>query len=172
MMLSPSMGLLISSSPARLPNSWTHPIGMGDDMSLPPEPVKPAAECLPAAGCFPSWCSWLPFADFADACKVPTQAQQEAYARTQMERNKDKPGYSQAVVDEALTDLHRLDDALCAENPEHCAEYKAASANPTCSSIFGPGSPLCDPKGPFTLSMDKWLILGAAGIAALILTKR
>ena len=121
--------------------------------------MKPTPTCTggPAAGCFPSWCSWMPFADFYDACKVPTAAQQAEYARQQIEKaaGAGTPQYNPELAAEQYQ-LYLADaTAYCAMHPDECAEYTAAGENSTCTGILGAGrlaQSFCANKGTYLLA--------------------
>jgi hypothetical protein len=130
--------------------------------------MKPATPCVggPAAGCFPSWCSWLPFADYMAACKVPTAAEQAAYVKTEIEKaaGAGTPNYNPNLAAEQYGEYLKDVSTYCESHPEECAEYQAAGEHPDCSAILGTGTfaqKFCANQGTF-------LLFGALGLVGVI----
>jgi hypothetical protein len=129
----------------------------------------PSSPCLPAEGCFPSWCSWMSFGDYFDACRVPTQAEMDAAAKVAITKaatattGPDVGQVNQSLVDQQYAAYQGDVAALCKLEPESCQAFQNAGNNPTCSKLFGPSSPLCGPNG------SKYLWIGGAVIGGLFL---
>lgn len=127
-----------------------------------------ASSCRPEDGCFPDWCRWAPFADFADACKVPTAAAQAAAVKTQIEKaaGAGTETYNAELASTQYAAFLADQAAYCAAHPTECAEYTAAGEHPTCSAVLGASSlaqSFCKNQGTYLL----FGVLGAVGIMML-----
>lgn len=148
--------MIPSTMPAR-----TIPVGLGQAVS--PETFQ-SIVAMKAPSDFPSWCSWMPFADYMPACKVPTAAQQNAAIKTEIEKaaGAGTPAYNPDLAAQQYEEYLKDSAAYCAAHPDECAEYTAASANPTCAALLGTGplaQSFCGHSGLFLLAG-----IGAVGL--------
>lgn len=123
---------------------------------------------------FPSWCSWMPFADYMDACRVPSQAEIDAETHAAIVKGATNPTTgvtNQTLVDQQYGAYQSDIAALCATDPEGCAAFHLANSSPTCSKLLGTGDlgqTLCGAGGGGMLL----LAAGAAVLLVLISTRR
>lgn len=83
----------------------------------------------------PSWCSWMPFASFADACKPPTPEQIR-----QADMSNIGPAASADSVAALQQQWAQTEEQQCQLYPDECAAYQFAITHPTTSAAFGTGA--------------------------------
>ena len=66
----------------------------------------------------PAWCSWMPFADYAYECRVPTPGEIR-----ECQRREFGPAMPPDKIEEALRRGDESVAAYCRMHPEECAEY-------------------------------------------------
>lgn len=81
---------------------------------------------------YPSYCNWMPFADYITACQVPTAAVQNAAVKQQIMAAGDTPE-AEAQYQAYLNDTA----ALAKLEPESAAQYQFAGENPNLAALLG-----------------------------------
>lgn len=113
------------------------------------------------SGTFPSWCNWMPFADYFASCQPATQAQINAQVQADITK---AAGEDTALATQQYQAYLSDVDALCQSDPTNCAAYQAATSSPTCAAVFGTGtmaSLFCGTPG-----QTNWFLWGGlAGLA-------
>jgi hypothetical protein len=112
----------------------------------------------------PSWCSWLPFSSFNDACKLPTPAQVQANDLANL-------GPAAARVAELQQQWAQTDAMLWSQNPDEYAAYQFAVDNPAISAAIGTGPTAraaTQAAAAVTGALDNWTLYAAAAGAAVL----
>jgi hypothetical protein len=73
----------------------------------------------------PSWCTWLPFADLSEACRVPTPTEIRACQTQDFGPALTPQSRGQAVQQADVTV-----EAYCQMHPVECADYQRAITPP------------------------------------------
>ena len=121
---------------------------------------------------YSAWYCRLPFADYFSACQVPTLAELEAEHRRELSR---VAAVNPELAQQGFERGQQLTAADCAANPERCAEFTFAGQNPTAAAVMGAGPvarTVYETASDFASVPTSWLVLGAAVVAALLLTRR
>lgn len=143
--------------------------GLGDILD-PLFPIQTGLTILSAPiHSLPSWCSWVPFADFAPACQVPTPAELVA-ANASNYGPAATPETIAAGQSEAGTAVAQFASAY----PEEYGQYLTASNNPYTSAVLGTGPAGQLAAGVETLAggIPSWIwFLGAGGLAVFFLRR-
>lgn len=84
---------------------------------------------------YPSYCSWLPFSSFTDACKLPTPDQILSSDLSNL--GPAASPESVAMVKQRWAETYA---AECQAHPDDCKAYDFAIANPNISAAIGTGS--------------------------------
>jgi len=71
----------------------------------------------------PGWCSWLPFADHFEACRVPTEAEIRACQIAEI-----GPAMMPANVQAAILQGDAMTVAYCSDHPDECQAYQNVTA--------------------------------------------
>ena len=115
----------------------------------------------------PSWCNYIPGADYIPACQTCTIQESAASdigpAMT--------PANTQALMTEAQTTLQQS----CADDPAGCAAYQTASSSPDCAATFGTGAVgqfICGNGSNSIFGLSPGIALIGVGVLALILLKK
>ena len=142
------------------------PTGLGQAVSQATIDAIKADKPVSTSG-FPSWCSWMPFADYLPACRVPTAAEQNAAIKADIEKaaGAGTPAYNPDLAAEQYQEYLKDATSYCASHPEECAAYKQAGESPTCSAMLGTGTV----AQTFCANPGGYLLLGAAAIAGILL---
>lgn len=111
--------------------------GLGDAIMLPSGTVIPAevVAANKSTEMFPGYCSWMPFADYLSACKVPTISQLQA-----MNQSNVGPALSAQSQAQLQGDIQQADASDCSANPEACGQFTFAGENPVTAATFGAGA--------------------------------
>lgn len=121
----------------------------------------------------PSYCSWMPFSSFLEACKLPSQAQVFANDMSNLGGSVDP-----AVIQQLQQQWARTDAQQCASHPEDCAAYQFAIGHPDLSAFFGTGSPaqtvanIADFFGGTGNTSIPWILITGFALAAIWILKR
>lgn len=88
-----------------------------------------------AASGYPSYCSWMPFADFLSECQVPTAAQilTANLSNYGAAATPDTIAAGQAAAADSIA----LD---CTDNPDLCSQFTFAGSSPLTAAMLGSGT--------------------------------
>lgn len=115
------------------------------------------------AASYPTWCEWMPFSSWFDACKPakPSQVLQERLSNL-------GPAADPAIVTELEQMWAATDQQQCDSHPEECAAYQFALAHPNLSAAIGTGAAAQTVAQAATVLSSSW-ILSALLIGGVVL---
>jgi hypothetical protein len=115
----------------------------------------------------PSWCSWMPFADYFAACKPLTPEELEACQRLEL-----GPAMSTAAVESAIARGREATAAYCRMHPDECRAYLASVDCPSIASAFGPQTAAAAGCGGGEPSLLYWIAAGLGLVALIVVLRR
>lgn len=123
---------------------------------------------------FPSYCGWLPFADFLSQCQIPTQAQIVTANLSNYGAN-----IPPSAVSATQAEIGSMLQSDCSANPDACSQSTFAANNPTTAALFGASTTgqavggLEDAINTLAgLFSNQWVWFGAAAFAAYLLVEK
>jgi hypothetical protein len=120
---------------------------------------------------YPSWCSWMPFADFMEACQIQSETSQIAAQTADLETYTCANATDQtACVQSTLDAAAATTAAAGSEDASGKCQAALAASNPTLSALFGVSN-LCSLTGNDASSLgtvlQKYALYAALGIGGL-----